>query len=147
MPNCLNCLKKFKDALGVTRHLSQPLISCQQHTTVEFTTAAQILNSLNWHASFESNRSSSHYQSSAHSGRLGTQSPHGFSMDLDLPPAWNLGPNSDGDDMVYHDEEADLENDFLIPDGETLGGGASGGHFMRFEGAARVHAWGLTFLE
>jgi len=66
-------------------------------------------------------------------------------MDLDLPPAWNPGPNSDGDDMVYHDEEADV--DFLIPDGEALGGGAAGGHFTRFQGAARVHAWGLTFLE
>ncbi|KAG0700553.1 hypothetical protein DFH29DRAFT_983059 [Suillus ampliporus] len=56
-------------------------------------------------------------------------------MDLDLPPAWNLGPNLDEDDMVYHDEEADAENNFPIPNGETLGG------------AARVHAQGLTFLE
>ncbi|KAG0695548.1 hypothetical protein DFH29DRAFT_762185, partial [Suillus ampliporus] len=144
---CPNCLKKFKDALGVMHHLSQPLVSCQQHTTVEFTTAAQILNSLNQRASFESDQSSSHSQSSAHSGRCRTQSPHGFSMDLDLPPAWNLGPNSDEDDMVCHDKEADVENDFLIPDGETLGGGAAGGHFTRFEGAARVHARGLTFLE
>ena len=147
MPSCPNCLKTFKDALGVTRHLSQPLVSCRQPstTTVELTTAAQVLNSLDRRASFESNRSSSHSQSSAHSGRLGTQSPHGFSMDLDLLPAWNPSPNSDEDDMVYHDEEADM--DFLIPDGEALGDGAAGGHFMRFQGAARVHAWGLTFLE
>jgi hypothetical protein len=68
-------------------------------------------------------------------------------MDLDLPPAWNLGPNSDGDDMAYHHEEADVENGFPISDGETLGGGAAGGHFMQFQGAAKVHAWGLTLLE
>ncbi|KAG2108214.1 uncharacterized protein F5147DRAFT_652936 [Suillus discolor] len=88
-------------------------------------------------------------KSSAHSasGRLGTQSPHGFSMDLDLPPAWNPGPNSDGDDMVYHDEEVDMENDLPIPNRETLGCGAAGGHSMRYEGAARIHGWGLTFLE
>ena len=135
MPNCPNCLKKFKDALGVTRHLGQPLVSCRQHTTVEYTSAAQILSSLDRRASSESNQSSSHSQSS------------GFSMDLDLPPAWNPGPNSDGDDMDYHHEEADVENEFPIPDRETLGGGAAGGHFTRFQGAAKVHARGLTFLE
>ncbi|KAG1734246.1 uncharacterized protein EDB91DRAFT_1238446 [Suillus paluster] len=147
MTDCLNCLKKFKDALGITRHRSQPLVSCGQCTTVEFTTAAEILNSLNRRASFESKQSSSHSQSSAYSGRLGTQSPHGFSMDLDLPPAWNPGPNSDEDDMVYHNEEVDMENDFPIPNGETLCCGAAGGHFTPYEGAARVHAQGLTFLE
>jgi hypothetical protein len=68
-------------------------------------------------------------------------------MDLDLPPALNLGSNSDGDDMAYHHEGADVENGFPTSDGERLDGGAAGGHFTRFQGAAKVHAWGLTFLE
>ncbi|KAG1820112.1 hypothetical protein EV424DRAFT_1347202 [Suillus variegatus] len=49
--------------------------------------------------------------------------------------------------MAYHHEEVDMENGFPISDGETLDGGAAGGHFMQFQGAAKVHARGLTFLE
>ncbi|KAG2096053.1 uncharacterized protein F5147DRAFT_818561 [Suillus discolor] len=142
MPNCLNCLKKFKDALGVTHHLGQPLISCRQDTTVEYTSAAQILNSLDCPSSFESNRSSSHSQSSS---TPGIQSPHGVSMDLDLPPALNLGPNSDGDDMAYHHEGADVENGLPTSDGERLDGGAAGGHFTRFQGAAKIKALPLSY--
>ncbi|KAG1776905.1 hypothetical protein EV702DRAFT_1045915 [Suillus placidus] len=148
--NCPNCLKDFKSAWAVSRHLSQPLTSCLRWVD-QLENAAQILQDsqlVDQHATPDPSESSS----DPHHSR--TPSPfQDFQMDLQVQAdsdetVYAQGMNDSG--YFYSDEGGmvGLESDLPGSVEEPLGSQASERPCVEhFRGAAKVYQRGQTFRD
>lgn len=143
--NCPNCLKDFKSAWAVSRHLSQPLTSCLRWVD-QLETAAQILQDSQLADQHATPGPSPHYR---------TSSPvQDFQMDFEL--------QTDSEETAYVQDMNDLEGYFYGDEGgvvglesdllgsveEPLGSQASEKPYIeRFRNAAKVYRRGQTFRD
>jgi len=126
--NCPNCLKEFKSALAVTRHLSQPLTSCVQWMDT-LTSVAQTLES-------DQRTTSKPPDSSpkAHTRTPSTVHDSDFPMDFHVP--------------VDSEVPLDFENNLPGHVEELFGGRDSEMPYIeRFEGAAKVYGRGQSLQD
>lgn len=130
--NCPNCLKEFKSALAVTRHLSQPLTSCVQWMDT-LTSVAQTLES-------DQRTTSKPPDSSpkAHTRTPSTVHDSDFPMDFHVPVDSEEGlpaPLDFENNLPGHVEELFGSRDSEMP------------YIERFEGAAKVYGRGQSLQD
>lgn len=102
--NCPNCLKDFKSAWAVSRHLSQPLTSCLRWVD-QLETAAQILQDSHLADQHATPGSSPHYR---------TSSPvQDFQMDFEV--------QADSEETAYGQDMNDLAGSFYGDEGGVVG--------------------------